>query len=338
MLRFTAEQELAINAARAGFLARETQIAASLAAMGEGASGLVGNASPVPLDAWRRIDSRGAMIQRDQLAVFNRLAAANTTPVQIGDLMSYFPKISDSGEVHMSMDGRSEGRGDQALVKYEGTPVPIIDSVATFGWRQMEVFRKSGLMLDAETIANKQRRVAEKLEDMVINGASNVVMAGQTIYGLRNFPNRTTGTHGLTLASSTGAQWLTAVSQLITLLIGDNSFGRVTIFLNWSDYTYADINEFTAGYPKTILQRLREISSVADFVPASRMPANNLVGINNLETGEWGSILSAMPMTTRPKFRANPEDDYSFQVMAAVAPQFRSDYADRSHIVHTTTA
>lgn len=337
MLQFTKEQELAINAARSGFNARETQIAAGLAAI-PGAAGLVGNAAPVPLDAWRRIDSRGAAIQRDVLAVYNVLAASNSTPVGIGDLMSYFPKISDSGEVHMSMDGRSEGRGDQALVKYEGTPVPIIDSVATFGWRQMEVIRKGGGMLDMETIANKQRRVAEKLEDMVINGASNIVMAGNTIYGLRTFPNRTTGTHGLTLATSTGAQWLTAISQLITLLIGDNSFGRVTVFLNWGDYTAASLNEFAAGYPKTILQRLREIEQVADFVPASKMPANNLVGVNNLASGEWGSILSAMPLTTRPKFRANPEDDYNFQVMAACAPQFRSDYGDRSHIVHTTTA
>ncbi len=337
MLRFTPEQELAINAARAGFFQREQAIAASLAAV-PGANGIIGNSAPVPLDAWRRIDSRGAAIQRDVLAVFNRLAAANTTPVAIGDLMSYFPKVSDSGEVHQSMDGRSEGRADQALVKYEGTPVPITDAVASFGWRQMEVIRKGGGMLDAETIANKQRRVAEKLEDMVINGAPNIVMAGSTVYGLRTFPNRTTGTHGLTLASSTGAQWLTAISQLITLLIGDNSFGRVTVFVNWGDYTYASLNEFTAGYPKTILARLREIEQVADIVPASKMPANNLVGVNNLESGEWGSILSAMPMTTRPKFRANPEDDYTFQVMAAVAPQFRSDFNDRSHIVHTTTA
>lgn len=332
MLRFTPEQNLAVNSARAAFNRTQTAMAAS------GAVEMVGNAAPIPLDAWRRIDSRGALIQRDVLAVFNRLSAASQTPIGIADLVSYFPKISDSGEVHISLDGRSEARQDQALVKYEGTPTPIIDSYARFGWRQMEMIRKGGGLIDMETIANHQRRVAEKLEDMALNGLPGVVVAGQTIYGLRTFPNRSTGTHGFTLTAATGAQWLTAFTQLINLLIADNSFGKVTVFLNWGDYTAASLNEYAAGYPKTILARLREIEQVQDIVPASKIPTGNIIGVNNLATGEWGSILSAMPLTTRPKVRHNVEDDYVFGVMAAAAPQFRSDYSDRSHIAHTTTA
>lgn len=330
MLKFTPEQELAVNQARAQFNATQTALAAH--------SVLVGNAAPIPLDAWRRIDSRATRIQRDVLSVFNRLSAANSTPIAIGDLVSYFPKISDSGEVHVSMDGRSEGRQDQATVQYSGTPVPIIDSYARFGWRQMEVMRKGGNLIDTETIANHQRKVAEKLEDMVLNGLSSVVVGGSTIYGLRNFPDRTTGTHGFTLTAATGAQWLTAVSAVINGLVGDNAFGKVTVFLNFSDWTYASLNEFAAGYPKTILQRLREIEQIADIVPASKIPTGNIIGVAGLETGDWGSILSAMPMVTRPKARMNPEDDYVFGVMAAAAPQFRSDFDARSTIAHWTTA
>jgi uncharacterized linocin/CFP29 family protein len=330
MLKFTPEQERAVLSARAAYNQRETALASQAI--------MVGNAAPVPLDAWRRVDTRASMIQRDVLVVFNRLAAANTTPVGVGDILSYFPKISDSGEVHMSMDGRSDGKGDQALIKYEGTPVPVIDAVATWGWRQGEVIRKGGGVLDTESIANKQRRVAEKLEDMVINGASNINVAGNTVYGLRTFPNRTASTHGLTLTSSTGAQWLTMITQLINAHIADNAFGRLTIFLNWADYTAASLNEFAAGYPKTILQRLMEVEQIAEIVPASKVPANNVLSIAGMATGEWGSILSAMPLTTRPKFRANPEDDYVFTAMAVAAPQFRSDYSDRSQIVHLTQA
>ena len=330
MLRFTSEQEAAVNAARAGFNLSQTALAANSAAQ------LVGNASPVPLDAWRRIDGRATLIQRDVLAVFNRLAAS-TTPVSIGDLVSYFPKISDSGEVHVSMDGRSEGRADQALVKYEGTPVPILDSFARFGWRQMEVMRKSAAGLDTDTIANHQRKVAEKMEDMVLNGLSTVVVGGSTIYGLRNHPNRNTFSHTFTLNGATGANWLTTFSAMINALIGDNAFAKVTVFLNWSDYTFASLNEFVAGYPKTILARMREIENIADIVPASKVPASNVIGIAGLETGNWGSILSAMPMVTRPKMRQNSEDDYVFGVMAAVAPQFRVDYDGRMPIAHGVT-
>src|SRR6218665_2477880 len=139
MLRFNSEQATVCNRLRAAFNARQTAMAsASLFTDGFG-DGITGNAAQIPLEAWRRIDARGAVIQRDILAVFNRLAAASSTAVSMGDIMSYFPKISDSGEVHVSMDGRSEGKADQAIVKYEGTPIPIIDSFARFGWRQMEV-------------------------------------------------------------------------------------------------------------------------------------------------------------------------------------------------------
>lgn len=329
MLLFTPEQQAAVNAARAGFNVAQTALAAQ--------ASLIGNASPIPLDAWRRIDTRGSAIQRDVLAVFNRLSAANASPVGVGDIVSFYPQISDSGEVNVSMDGRSEGRADQAIVKYAGTPVPVFDSYARFGWRQMEVIRKGG-MLDTDTIANHQRKVAEKLEDVALNGLSSIVVGGNTIYGLRTFPQRNTGTHGLTLASSTGAQWVGAVEDLLQLLVADNAFGRVTLFVNYGDWLYADVNEFVAGYPKTILDRLREIQQIAEIVPCSKVPANEILGIANLATGDWGTVLSAMPLTTRPKARQNPEDDYVFGVLAMAAPQFRADYDGKSQIAHMTAA
>lgn len=330
MLKFTPAQELAVNQARESFNQTMTAIAAQ--------NSLVGNAAPIPLDAWRRVDQRGAMIQRDVLAVFNRLAASNQTPVGVGDIVNFYPQISDSGEVHVSMDGRSEGLVDQANVKYVGTPVPVFDSYARMGWRQMETIRKSGGGLDVDTIANHQRKVAEKLEDVVLNGLPSVVVGGNTIYGLRTFPQRSTNTTGLVLKSSTGAQWLAAFEKLINQLIGDNAFGRVTVFLNYGDYVYASMNEYTANYPKTILQRLQEIGQIAEIVPAAKVPANEVIGIAGLATGEWGSILQAMPLVTRPKSRSNPEDDYVFGVLAMAAPQFRADYEGRSQIAHLTQA
>jgi uncharacterized linocin/CFP29 family protein len=333
MLRFTAEQQAAINAARAGFNLSQSALAANAAA----SMGLAGNAAPVDIDAWRRIDSRAVQIQRDVLAVFNTLARANTTPMAVGDLINYFPQISDSGTVTVSMDGRNGMVADQAVVKYVGTPVPVISSAARMGWRQMAVVRKGGVGLDVETIANHQRKVAEKLEDMVLNGDSSIVVGGNALYGLRNHPQRNTDTHGFDLNSTaTGANWLTAFQKLVNACVGDNAFGRITVFLNYSDWVYASINEFTAGYPKTILQRLREIEQIADIIPCGKVPADNIIGIAGLETGNWGSILSAMPMTTRPKARMNPEDDYVFDVMAVVAPQFRSDFDGKAPFAHLT--
>lgn len=335
MLRFTPEQQAALNAARAGFNLSQQALATNSA----GGLQLVGNAGSVDLDAWRRIDTRGVQIMRDVLAVFNTLAMANTTPMGVGDIINYFPQISDSGTVSVSMDGRNGQVADQAVVKYVGTPVPVISSAARMGWRQMAVVRKGGVGLDVETIANHQRKVAEKLEDMALNGDSSIVVGGSPIYGLRNHPSRNTDTHGFDLNSTaTGANWLDAFRKLINACVNDNAFGRVTVFLNYSDWVYASINEFVAGYPKTILQRLREIEQIANIIPCAKVPADNIIGLAGLETGNWGSILSAMPMTTRPKARANPEDDYVFDVMAVVAPQLRTDFDGRAPFAHLTAS
>lgn len=331
MLKFTPEQWAAIVAARNNFNSRMAALATN------SADSFEGNALAIPIDAWRRIDTRAQTLARSRLAVFNRLAQASTIPVSIADLVNYYPQVGDSGEVLVSMDGRNQAKTDQANVKYVGTPVPVLTSSARMGWRQMEVLRKGGGMLDVTTIANNQRKMAEKLEDMVINGLSVVNVDGNTIYGLRNLPARNTFSHGFTLATATGAQWLTAFKQAISAALGDNQFGQITVFLNQGDYTAADTTDYAANYSGTILQRLKAINQIKEIVPASSVPASEILGVVDLDVGDWGGILSAMPMVTRPKSRSEPEDDYIFSVISAAAPQFRSDYSGQSAFLHGST-
>lgn len=331
MLLFTKDQQAAINAERSRFNQRQVAMAANAAMQIEG------NSLAIPLDAWRRIDTRAQMLARSRLQVFNRLAQASTIPVSIADLVSYYPQVSDSNEVLVTMDGRNQAKADQAVTKFVGTPVPVMTTSVRMGWRQMEVLRKGGGMLDTTSITNGQRKIAEKLEDMVLNGMPSINVGGDTIYGLRTLPQRNTFSHGLTLATATGAQWLAAFKQAIFAALGDNQYGRITLFINQGDYTAADTTDYAANYSGTILQRLRAINQIADIIPASSVPANEILGIADLDTGEWGGIMSAMPLTTRPKTRSEPEDDYVFSVLTASAPQFRSDYNGQSAFVHGAT-
>jgi uncharacterized linocin/CFP29 family protein len=331
MLRFSPDQAASILDARRRFNQRQVALAANETI-------LEGNALPIPVDAWRRIDQRATMLMRYRLAVFNRLAAANTVPVSMADLVNYYPQIGDSNEVHVSMDGRNQAKADQANVKYVGTPVPVLTSTVRMGWRQMEVLRKGGAMLDTSTIANAQRKMIEKLEDMVLNGLPSVVVGTDTVYGLRTLPQRNTGNHGFTLATTaTGANWVTAFTQLINAVQGDNAFGPITVFLNWTDYTAAATKDYVNGSnvtQGTILQRLLQIPAIREIIPAGAVPANEIIGVADVDAGEWGSILSGMPMTVRPKMRDEPEDDYIFTVISAAAPQFRVDYAGNAPFGH----
>lgn len=335
MLRFTPEQQTAVIGSRRAFNARMSQMASAAGDV------LEGNSLAIPLDAWRRIDARAQTLARSRLQVFNRLAQANTIPVSIADVVNYYPQVGDSGDVLVSMDGRNTAKADGPALKFIGTPVPIFTANTRMGWRQMEVLRKAGggAMLDTTSIANDQRKIAEKLEDMVINGLPSINVGGDTIFGLRTLPGRNTFVHGvLNLSTATGAQWLTIFKTMLNAALGDNQFGRLTVFVNQGDFVALDTTDYAAGYPSTILSRLRTISGIAEVVSASSVPANEVLAIVDLDAGAWGGILSAMPMTTRPKTRVEPEDDYVFGVITACAPQFRVDYNGNAAFIHGTPA
>lgn len=177
MLKFTPQQQALILNARRRWDSQHKNMAVmnGFAVNEEGGKfiafdELVGNASVLPKDVWGEWDRSAITVQRDVLAVFNDLAASVSRPMALGKIVHYFMTLSDSGDVNISLDGRGKAKGDQPVMDYEGTPLPIIDSELTFGWRQMLAAQTEGYSLDSDAISNHQRKVAEKLEDMVLNG------------------------------------------------------------------------------------------------------------------------------------------------------------------------
>lgn len=328
MLRFTKEQAAYVANARRQ---HEQQHKAMQTMHG---NMLIGNASPLPKDVWGEWDTDGLMIQRDVLAVFNDLAASVSKPMPLGKLIHHFQQVSDSGSVNISMDGRSKARADQPEYSYVGTPLPIVDSTFSFGWRQVLSAQTEGVSLDDGARMNSNRKVAEKLEDIVLNGDSQIVVAGSQLYGLRNHPQRNTRSTGSTLNGTTGANWVAEITATLKLLHGDNFRSKATLYLNWDDVFYATATEYTAGYPKKIMQALLEIPGIEKIVPCSKVPANNIIAL--IKSREVVSLLNGMPMMTRAQARHNPEDDYNFVVMAASALEIKFDANNQCGVAHSS--
>lgn len=328
MLRFTPEQQALIVANRRAFNDRQEAMASRFG------NEIVGNALPIPKDVWGIWDREAVEIQRDILAVFNDLAASVSVPMPIGKLVHHFQQVSDSGETNISLDGRSKARTDQPVIQYQGTPLPIIDSTFSFGWRQMEAARTEGFQLDSTARMNAVRKVAEKLEDITLNGDSKIVVGGAQLYGLRNHPKRNTRTTGVVLNGATGAQWVTEITAVLQALHADNFYAPATLYVNWSDWFYATNTDYSTQYPnKTIAQRIREIDGVANMVPASKVPANEIIAV--IKRRDVVQVLNGMPISTRAQFRANPEDDYNFVTMAAAALEVKYDFTDQCGVVHS---
>jgi hypothetical protein len=328
MLRFTPQQQQMVLANRRAFNNGQKTLSDALG------STFIGNASPLPKDVWGDWDRDAVQIQRSTLAVFNDLASAAQKPMAIGKLIHYFQRVTDSGEVNTSMDGSSKARTDQPTIDYVGTPLPIIDTGFSYSWRQMAAAETEGYFnLDATARDNANRRIAEKLENATLYGYSGIVVAGSASYGLLNHPLRSTRTTGVTLNGATGAQWMTEVIATLKLLHADNFKVPATLYMNWDDWFYASSTEFVANYPKTILQRIMEIEGVREIVPADSIPASNISAV--VKDRRVVEVLNGMPMATRAKFRANPEDAFDFTVIAAAVLEIKYDAENHIGIAHS---
>lgn len=329
MLRFTTEQQAFVLSNRREFNARQALLANASGQM------LIGNAHPLPKDVWGEWDREGIAIQRDVLAVFNDLAASVSTPMPIGKLVHHFQTISDSGSVNKSLDGRSKARTDQPVFEYHGTPLPILDSTFSYGWRQVEAARSEGFSLDPAARANAMFKVAEELELQTLDGDAGIVVGGDQLYGLRNHPNRNTRSTTNDLNACTGAEWLADVNATLALLHADNFYAPATLYVNWADWRYATSTDYSTSYAgKTIAQRILEDSGVAAVVPSSRVAADEIIAV--IKDRRVVQVLNGMPMTTRAQFRANPEDEYNFVTMAAAALEIKFDATGRTGLAHST--
>lgn len=326
MLKFTKEQQDYILANRREFNARQTALKSL---MGSGAA-MIGNATTLPRDVWGEWDREGIEIQREVLSVFNTLAASVSRPMPIGKMIHYFQQVSDSGVANVTLDGRSKANTDQQTFNYVGTPLPITDSTFSYGWRQVAAAETEGFALDPVGRNNSMFKVAKKLEGLILDGDSNIVVGGATLYGLRTHPKRETRTTNQALNGATGVQWAVDVNATIKKLHDNNFRVPATLFVNWNDWYYAGNTDYSTSYPKTIAQRVREMDGVAEVVPASDVLAGQIIAV--VKNSRVLQVLNGMPMTTRAQFRANPEDDYNFVTMAAAALEIKYDATDQCGI------
>lgn len=329
MLKFSDTQQRVIKANRAAFNARQ---AAMHGGMGHNSQGLIGNALPIPYNVWGEWDKEGVTIQRKVMAVFNDLAASLSRPLPIGKLIHYFQIVGDNSQTNISLDGRSKSRADQPTYNYAGTPLPIFDNAFSFGWREVEAAQSEGFSLEAAARTNAMFKTAESLEQMAILGVSKIVVGGNQLYGLTNHPKRNTRSTGVTLTSATGVQWVTEMNATIALLIAKNFTSKVTVYMNYSDWRYAQVTDYSAATPfaGTIATRIKLDSLIDTVVPSMYVPANTIIAV--VKDRNVLQILSAMPMNNRAQFRANPEDDYTFITMAAAAIEIKYDATNQCGI------
>lgn len=297
--------------------------------------------SQLRADEWRMIDSsvqEAATVRLQLVADLRQMNLVRNVP-SLGTMTVQYAQISEMTEAEVTMEG--ESRPDRALIDYklQGSPLPIIHKEFKIGERLLAASRMGGTPLDTSNAAAASRVVAEKQEDLAIDGKSDLVFDGNTLYGITSEPNRLTDTAG----NLGGGDWGT-LSNIIPTIAGaigalnattNNYFGPYMIYAAQTQFNQANLNYYSDGSPDTPAQRIKKLDGVAGFKALPKLQDGEVVVIQMTPDVIvwWEHMGISVIEWVSPDGMTN-----FFKVIAVGAPQPKSEYYGNSGIFHITGA
>lgn len=252
----------------------------------------------------------------------------------LGTLVAQYNKVSETSGANTSISGTGSGQKD--LVDYDiaGVPVPVIFKEFEINARYLESSRLLGNGVDVTNAQAAARVVGEKIEDMLINGDTNINLNGSTIYGITNHPNRNTG-------SATG-DWgtisniVSTVAAMTSTAKGDNYRGPYGLFVADTQYDQAAQSFYTDGSGQSALDRILRLPNIS-FVDSSAWLDDGEAVLVNLsrDVVELAYVPQYFPAANL-EWMSGDGMSNMFKVMAVFAPIVKADYSGRSGIVHIT--
>lgn len=286
-------------------------------------------------DEWVRFDEAVIRVARQRLGVVNRLRAAGLVyPAgDLGTLLVEWERLSDFSEAEQSMSLLAPPSRDRAAWDLQAVPIPITAKEFSVEMRHLLASRNRGSAIDVTNAELASAVVAEKLEDTVING-STITVGGNKIYGLRNFPDRVTGSLSKDWADSatTGEDVVKDVLAIIAALQAKNMYGPYEIFVG-TKYNHKLSEDYKSLGDKTIRERILDIDEVQAINTSARIPDGEVSVVQM--TSNVIDLAVTQDITT-VEWAERGGFNEVFMVFAAMAPRLKSDRAGQSGIAHYT--
>lgn len=274
--------------------------------------------------------------------------AAQERLIGVGDLMSRgltisinngmgktvleYEDVSDTEDAELTMDAVTRGNNDRLEFNIRSLPLPIIHKDFQINARVLSASRTLGQSLDVSMAELSARKVSERVEEILFNGASAFTFGGGTLRGYTDEPNRNTVTLVTVWddAAKTGEDILQDVRDMKQAAIDDLHFGPYMLYIPTNYETVLD-DDFKADSDKTIRQRITEIANIIDVKVADKLTDDNVVLVQM--TSDVTRIVEGMPITT-VEWQTEGNMRFHFKVMTIMVPQVRSDQEGRSGVVH----
>lgn len=289
-------------------------------------------------DEWIEYDNAVLQEAQIQLVGISDLIAANLTrPVanSLGKTLFGYERQTDMDEAEISMDPVSRTDYDRGDFDIEAIPLPITHKDWFLNLRTLLASRRNGEGLDVTTARLAGRKVAEKSEKMLFQGAGKS-FGGFPIYGYTTHPNRTTasyGTNGNWLNTNTAKTGENILADVLTLLLAAQTarhYGPYWLYVS-RDSAVKLSNDFKANTSGTIRDRLLKVEGIDGIKTSDQMPAATVLLVQH--TSDVVELLQGEQLQT-VQWDVEGGFHINFKAFQIQVPLIKADIQGRSGIVH----
>lgn len=287
------------------------------------------NTATLRKDEWEQLDEAVIRTAQDRLTGVADLYSRNLVHRignGLGKTVLEYEDLSNITDAEISMDAMTPGQKDRPVYDAKYLPLPVIFKDFSYSSRILAASRNGkGQPLDTTTAAMAADRVADKIEDMLFNGASTYTYGGGTIYGYTDYPN----SNSVTLSSNwdasakTGEQILDDVRAMKQASIEAKHYGPFILYIPTNYETILD-DDFKSESDLSIRQRILKIANIQEVKVADKLSDDEVVLVQT--TGEVVRMVEGLPIQT-VEWEEGGGFVTNYKVLTIMIPQIRSDQA-----------
>jgi uncharacterized linocin/CFP29 family protein len=293
---------------------------------------------------WEELDRQVVAAAVPPLRMLNLLISRGLTRTlgSLGTIMAQYNAVGEMTPANATIRGHASIEKDLIDVTLASVPVPVIAKEFELDERYLQASRMLGDGLDVANAAAAARVVAEKMEDMLINGDTSINLLGGTVYGLTSHPARTTNT----ATGFGGGVWSAAIDNAVKTVAGmigalqaKGFFGPYGVFASTNQFNTAALTYYVDGSGDTPRDRILRMANVVDMVQVPQLVDGTVLVVQlDSNTVQAAYVPGYFPTTTR-EWMSGDGMLNSFKVMAVYTPIIKAAVGtNKLGVAHATGA
>lgn len=249
----------------------------------------------------------------------------------LGVILSMYERIGDMQPATISMDGKTRGKNDRPTFDEVGVPIPIVHEDWSLGFRHIEAARNGNSgNLPTTQMAMATRRVYDRLEDMLFNGAPEIVVDGKTIYGYTTHPARLTGNVTEDWSTASGVEIVADVKDMLAQAYDNNRFGPFVIYVAKDIWANIQTDYSAAKGSDTITDRIEKFKDIKEVKAGDSLADGQVVMVQM--TDDVVDLAKAQDVRNL-QWNVDPMET-EYKVFGAMVPRIKSDRNGSCGVIH----